>query len=59
MPKVSFKHWKTGEVKTIEYRPANVPLNPYSDLVVVWNVDEDKLEDIRRETIVEWIEDDV
>ena len=59
MPKVTFKHWKTGVEKTINYRSVDIPLNPYSDLVVVWNEDESKMEDIRRDTIVEWIEDDV
>ena len=58
MPKVTFKHWKTGVEKTIEYRAA-IPHREHSDIIVVWNVDENKLEDIRRNTIVEWIEDDV
>ena len=58
MPKVTFKHWKTGKQKTIRYRPVDIPLDPRSDTIVVWNEDEDKMEDIRRNTIVEWIEDD-
>jgi hypothetical protein len=58
--KITFKHWKTGKEKTINAsKYPHIPLNPYSDVIVVWNEDEDKLEDIRRNTIVEWIEDDV
>ena len=52
MAKITFKHWKTGELKTIEYRPVDIPLNPTSDLLVVWNETENKMEDIRKETIV-------
>ena len=59
MPKVTIKHWKTGVEKTIEYLPVDVHVDPRRDILVVWNVDEDKMEDIRRDTIVEWIEDDV
>ena len=25
---MTFKHWKTGEIKTIEFREADVPANP-------------------------------
>ena len=30
-----FKHWKTGEVKTIEFRDADVSANPSSERLVV------------------------
>ena len=48
-----FKHWQTGEVKTIEFRDADVPENPSSERLVVWNETEQKLEDIIKSTIVE------
>ena len=32
---MSFKHWKTGEAKTIEFRDADVPANPSSERLVV------------------------
>ena len=47
------KHWKTGEVKTIEFRDADVPANPSSERLVVWNETEQKLEDVIKSTIVE------
>ena len=55
MPKkfMTFKHWKTGETKTIEFREADVPSNPSSERLVVWNETEQKLEDIIKSTIVE------
>ena len=34
---MTFKHWKTGEIKTIEFREAEVPANPNSERLVVWN----------------------
>jgi hypothetical protein len=55
MPKkfMTFKHWKTGEMKTIEFKDAAVPANPNSERLVVWNETEDKLEDVIKSTIVE------
>jgi hypothetical protein len=50
---MTFKHWQTGEVKTIEFRDADVPENPSSERLVVWNETEQKLEDIIKSTIVE------
>lgn len=50
---MTFRHWKTGETKTIEFREANVPSNPSSDRLVVWNETEQKLEDVIQSTIVE------
>ena len=50
---MTFKHWKTDEVKTIEFRDANVPANPSSEHLVVWNETEQKLEDVIKSTIVE------
>ena len=50
---MTFKHWKTGEVKTIEFREADVPANPNSERLVVWNETEQKLEDVIKSTIVE------
>ena len=49
---MTFKHWKTGEVKTIEYRDADVPSNPNSERIVVWTETEQKLEDVIKSTIV-------
>ena len=50
---MTFKHWKTGEVKTIEFREADVPTNPSSERLVVWNETEQKLGDVIKSTIVE------
>jgi len=50
---MTFKHWKTDEVKTIEFRDAEVPVNPNSERLVVWNETEQKLEDVIKSTIVE------
>ena len=50
---MTFKHWKTGEMKTIEFREANVPTNPNSERLVVWNETEQKLEDVIKSTILE------
>ena len=53
----TFKHWKTGEVKTIEFRDASVPANPSSEGLVAWNETEQKLKDVIKPTIVEIRED--
>ena len=55
MPKklMTFKHWKTSEIRTIESREADVPANPNSERLVVWNETEQKLEDVIKSTIVE------
>ena len=58
MSKITFKHWKTGVEKTINFRRVDIPLNPMSDRMVVWNEDENKMEDIIKETIVRIEEDD-
>ena len=50
---MTFKHWKSGEVKTIEFRDADVPANPDSERLVVWNETAQKLEDVIKSTIVE------
>ena len=50
---MTFKHWQTGEVKKIEFRDADVPENPSSERLVVWNETEQKLEDVIKSTIVE------
>ena len=50
---MTFKHWKTGEAKTIEFRDADVPANPSSERLVVWNETEQKLEDVIKSSIVE------
>jgi len=53
---ISFKHWKTGDEKVIEYEDWNWPVNPNSDRIVVWNVTENKLEDILKSTIIKRFE---
>ena len=50
---MTLKHWKSGEVKTIEFRDAEVPANPNSERLMVWNETEQKLEDVIKSTIVE------
>ena len=50
---MTFKHWKTGKIKTIEFIEADVPTNPKSERLVVWNETEQKLEDVIKSTIVE------
>lgn len=57
---VKFKHWQTGEVITMQYNPMAIPVHDNSDRILVWNVKEGKLEDIIRDTIIEfWEEEDV
>lgn len=57
---VKFKHWQTGEVITMQYNPMAIPVHDNSDRILVWNVKEAKLEDIIRDTIIEfWEEEDV
>ena len=50
---MTVERWKSGEVKTIEFRDAEVPANPNSERLVVWNETEQKLEDVIKSTIVE------
>jgi hypothetical protein len=50
---MTFKHWQTGEVKTIEFCDTDVPANPSSERLVVWNEAEQKPEDVIKSTIVE------
>ena len=50
---MTFRHWQTGEMKTIEFRDADVPANPSSERLVVCNETEQKLEDVIKSTIVE------
>ena len=50
---ITFKHWKTGEAQTIEFREANLPSNPSRERLVVWDNVEQKLEDITKTTTVE------
>ena len=50
---MTFKHWKSDEVKTIEFLDAEIPANPNSERLVVWNETEQKLEDVIKSTIVE------
>ena len=50
---MTLKHWKSGEVKAIEFRDAEVPANPNSERLMVWNETEQKLEDVIKSTIVE------
>ena len=50
---MTLKHWKSGEVKTIEFRDTEVPANPNSERLMVWNETEQKLEDVIKSTIVE------
>jgi hypothetical protein len=53
---MTFKHWKTGEEKTIEYKEHNLPVNPNSERIVVWNLTEGKLEDVIKSSIVKTYE---
>ena len=39
--------------KNIEFRDAEVPANPNSERLVVWNETEQKLEDVIKSTVVE------
>ena len=43
---MTFKHWKTGEVKTGEFRDADEPANPSSEHLIVRNKTEQKLKDV-------------
>ena len=50
---MTLKHWKSGEVITMEFRDAEVPANRNSERLVVWNEAEQKLEDVIKSTVVE------
>ena len=50
---MAFKHWKTDETRTIEFREADVPSNPSSGRLIVWNETEQKLEDVIESTTAE------
>lgn len=51
--RISFKHWKTGDVKTIDAREIEgVAVNEMSERIVVWNITDGMVEDIIRDTIV-------
>ena len=43
---MTFKHWKSGEVTTSEFRDADEPANPSSERLIVRNKTEQKLEDV-------------
>ena len=49
----TFMHWKTGEIKAIEFCEADVHANSSSERLVVWNEPEQKFEDVIKSTIVE------
>ena len=54
--KITFKHWKTGELKTIFARDIEgISVNPASERIVVWNITDGVLEDIIRSTIVKMV----
>ena len=56
---VKFKHWQTGEEITMQYNPMAIPVHDNSDRILVGNVKEARLEDIIRDTIIEfWEEED-
>ena len=56
---ITFKHWKTGELKTIYARDIEgIRVNPASERVVVWNITDGLLEDIIRSTIVKMTNSD-
>ena len=50
---MTFKHWKTGEVKISELLDTDEPANPSSKRLIVRNKTEQKLEDVIKSTIVE------
>ena len=43
---MTFKRWKTGEVKTSEFRDADEPANPSGERLIVRNKTEQKLKDV-------------
>ena len=54
--KITFKHYKTGELKTIFAREIEgVKINDASERTIVWNITDGKPEDIIRSTIVKWV----
>jgi hypothetical protein len=52
---ITFKHYRTGEVVTKKFRhvPEYNP-NESSDLLVIWDEDENRLEDVRKKDIIEY-----
>ena len=55
MKRVVFKHYKTGEQLEIRYN--TVFDYPTSDKMVVYDIDKQKFMDIRKETIVEIVDE--
>ena len=54
--KITFKHYKTGELITIFAREIEgVKVNDASERTIVWNITDGKPEDIIRDTIVSWV----
>ena len=49
---ITFKHWKTNEEITIEYKPMQLPVHDNSDRIIVWDVEKKRMEDIIKDTIV-------
>ena len=50
---MTFKHGKTGKIKTIAFRDGDVTPNPSSARLLVWNETAQKLEDVIKSTFVE------
>jgi len=45
---MTFKRWKTGEVKTSEFRDVDEPTNPSGERLIVRNKTEQKLKDVMK-----------
>lgn len=52
LKKITFKHWKTGELLEIVCSDTGLPDNPGSERIVVYDVVNKQYEDIIKDTIV-------
>lgn len=50
--RIKYKHWKTNEELEIVCRNGDFPDHPQSDRIVVWDLENERYEDIIKSTIV-------
>lgn len=52
---ITFKHYRTGETVTKRFKSMpSFNQNPQSELLIIWDCDENRLEDVRKKDIIEY-----
>lgn len=52
---ITFKHHRTGEPITKRFKSMpSFNTNPQSELLIIWDCDENRLEDVRKKDIIEY-----